>query len=260
MSVTFILTYDKVKFLLILKRISYEFLSALLSFNHWTIPLNQLCKRRIWTLNFIKDIPMKLKIIALLGCTSLSLFTASASANILTDGRCQLSQYTLDCSHWYASANIGVSHLHDNPIPNSRNSVAENGPGWNVDAGYQFDSMFGAEIGYTDYYNSQEMSSTTVIAQTEHYVVDLAGTMRYPLICKFNALGKLGLAYGSANKIVTTTGVSGTTSAVSLYGGLGVTYSVTPRVDLVALWAGAHGNSYTGSNELYSLGMTFAIA
>ena len=72
--------------------------------------------------------------------------------------RQQLSCYTLDCGHWYAGANLGVSHLHDSHNPGSRNSVDENGPGGSAQLGYQFNSVFGAELGYTQYKNSRETS------------------------------------------------------------------------------------------------------
>lgn len=171
----------------------------------------------------------------------------------------QMSAYTLDCGHWYVGANMGLSHLHDKPNTGSGNSVNENGPGGGVLGGYQFNSILGAEAGFTYYYNSREQTGTVIIAKTQHYSVDLAGTARYPLVNKLNAIGKLGIAYNYAQKMAVASGVSKSANAVSPYWGLGLDYSLTPRVDFIAQFAEAVGNHLTGSADLWSVGMTFAI-
>ncbi|RDI44559.1 outer membrane beta-barrel protein [Aquicella lusitana] len=172
----------------------------------------------------------------------------------------RMSTYTLDCAHWYAGGNIGISHLHDDPNSGSGNSVDENGPGWSVVGGYQFNSILGAEMGYTQYHDSRETSGSTVIAKTEHYAVHLAATGRYPLVDKLSALGKLGAAYSYAQKIATASGVAKSSGAGSLYWGLGLDYSITPKVDFIAQFAEAVGNDYTGSTDLWSVGLNVAIA
>lgn len=175
----------------------------------------------------------------------------------------RLSTYTLDCAHWYVGGNLGVSHLHDKRSTRSRNSVDENGPGWNVVGGYQFNSMLGAELGYTQYHDSREMASSTGtdIARTEHYAVDLAATGRYPLVNKISALGKLGVAYNYARKVLNGGGAlsAKTGKAGSLYWGLGFDYSLTPKIDFVAQFAEAVGNHLTGSTDLWSLGLNVAL-
>ena len=183
----------------------------------------------------------------------------TAFANIYDSAREKLSVYTLDTPHWYVSGNLGVSNLHDSATPGTRNSVNENGPGWNVNGGYQFNSMLGGELGYTQYHDSRETAGAVVVARTEHYAIDLAATGRYPLVEKLSALAKLGVAYSYANKVFVASGASGSAGSVSLYGGLGLAYSITPKVDFVAQFAGARGNHLTGSSDLFSLGFTFAI-
>ncbi|HTM62988.1 MAG TPA: outer membrane beta-barrel protein [Gammaproteobacteria bacterium] len=184
-------------------------------------------------------------------------FPCAAHA-MLDNARQTLATYTLDAPHWYASANIGVSHLFDKPGPASANSVDENGPGFNVNAGYQFNSMFGAEGGFNKYHNSRQTTATTNVAQTEHYSVYLAGTGKYPLANKFSALGKLGAAYNYANKIFNA-GAAAAAENVSLYYGIGVTYSLTQKIDFVGQWSRSLGNHLTGSADLYSLGITTAL-
>lgn len=190
-------------------------------------------------------------------------FTPFAYANMFTNACQTMSTYTLDCAHWYVGGNVGVSHVHDSRTANLPSSMNQNGPGWSVDGGYQFNSLLGAELGYTQYHNSREtigsiLGTSVTLAQTEHYAVDVAGTLRYPLFYKISALGKLGAAYSYANKIFVG-GPSASSGSVSLYGGLGVQYSVTRTVDFILQWAGARGNDSTGSTELYSLGVQVGI-
>ena len=170
-----------------------------------------------------------------------------------------LDSYTLSTPHWYVEGNFGISHLFDKQATGTVASVDENGPGASLIAGYQFNSMLGTELGYTQYYNSRETSNRTIVAKTQHLAVDLAATGRLPLINKLSALGKLGVAYSYAQKMFITTGVAGSSGAVSVYGGLGLDYSLTPTTDFIAQWARAKGNDYTGSSDLYSIGLNFAL-
>lgn len=193
--------------------------------------------------------------------TLLTLSSTAGYANIACITHClanRLDSFTLTCPHWYVGGAIGYSRLHDDPTPNTVNSVDQNGPGFAVDVGYQFSSLFGAELGYTQYHRSRETSGAFTNAQTEHYAVYLAATGRYPIMCQLSAFAKLGAAYSYANKIYTL-GASASAGAVSPYLGLGLAYSVTRTVDFVAQWGGVRGNDYTGSSELYSLGINMAI-
>lgn len=186
----------------------------------------------------------------------------SVFACIFNDARHCLSHYTLDCSHWYAGANVGISHLRDRKNPNTRNLVNENGPGWNVNLGYQLNSLLGAELGYTKYRHSREHIHPNVdIARTEHYSVDVAATARYPIAYQFSALGKLGAAYNFARKVANGGGPNSSHDghSVSPYWAIGLDYSVTCKIDLIAQVASAAGNHLTGSTDLWSVGVQFAL-
>lgn len=189
---------------------------------------------------------------------------SSAYANYfdytLMNTRQQLACYTLDCPHWYVAGNLGMSHLFDEKSPGSRDSMNENGPGWDATVGYQVNSLFGGELGYTQYHDSRETLGSAHIAKTEHYAVHLNASGRYPLYCQFSLLGKLGVAYSYANKVFTAATTANSSNALSAYYGLGAAYSVTRCVDFTALWARVRGNNYTGSSDLISAGITFAIA
>lgn len=198
-----------------------------------------------------------------IACSLSLLLTNTASANMFYNACQHMATYTLDCGHWYVGGNLGLSHLHDKSSPGLATSVDENGPGWSVDGGYQFNSMLGLELGYTQYHDSRETMGNFLgvpftFAQTEHYAVDLAATGRYPIYDRFSALGKLGIAYSYANKIFNL-GPSFSSGSGSIYGGVGIDYSLTHTIDFILQWAAARGNNYTGSTELYSLGVQVAL-
>ncbi|MEO8400276.1 MAG: outer membrane beta-barrel protein [Gammaproteobacteria bacterium] len=160
--------------------------------------------------------------------------------------------------HWYAGANIGVSNTHDKRTISGVGSVKNTGPGWSVDGGYQFTPTWGAEMGYTGYNISYDDSHSVNIAQTQHYSVDAALTGQYPLVRKLNALGKAGVAYNYARKD-TPFGPTADSGSVSAYGGLGFEYNLNQHFDVIAQWARSWGNNYTGSTDLYSIGLKVAL-
>jgi len=204
---------------------------------------------------------MKNKILITLSVLSLLPMTSFAYlSNAIECTRHTLSTYTLDTPHWYVAGNLGVSHLYDVQTPHLAASVDENGPGWDASVGYQWNSILGGELGYTQYYNSRETAGIVLIARTSHFAVHLNATARYPLAYQLSVLGKLGIAYSYAQKIYQATNVAISSGAASPYLGLGLDYSITPRTDLIGQWAFVRGNNFTGSSVLYSLGVAFAIA
>jgi hypothetical protein len=194
-----------------------------------------------------------------------ALFISSTTAafadmnSMIANADQQLSAYTLGCSHWYVGGNLGVSHLKDSATTGTNNSVTQNGPGWSVNGGYQFNTLLGTELGFTQYHDSRETSGATNVAKTEHYAVDLVATGRYPIINRWSVIGKLGAAYAYANKIYTAGGGAASSGSLSPYGGVGFAYAITPKIDFIAQWAAARGNEYTGSSSLYSLGLNAAL-
>lgn len=165
----------------------------------------------------------------------------------------------IDNSHWYVGGNLGYSHLHDSRNVGTTNSVNENGIGASVVGGYQFNHWWGAEAGYTTYKNSREVSGATTLAKTEHYAIDLAATLHWPLWNRWSALGKLGVAYSYAQKMAIATGLTATSNAASIYWGAGLDYGLTQSVDFIIQFAEAAGNHLTGSTDLWSIGLTFAL-
>lgn len=201
----------------------------------------------------------KLALMSVIACVAATQANAGFK-DYATTAQQRLSAFTLDTAHWYVAGNIGVSHLYDDEATGSGRSVDESGPGWDADLGYQFNSMFGSEVGYTQYYNSRETSGSTVVAKTTHFAVHANATGRYPIADKLSVLGKLGVAYSYAQKVFEATGAAGSSGSVSPFMGLGLDYSITPNVDMVGQWGFVRGNDYTGSSTLYSVGLVFGIA
>ena len=87
----------------------------------------------------------------LLAATAALSLTAIALPNVASAGRSYkelqtVPVYVSNVPHWYASANLGVSHLFDKKTPGSTNSVDQNGPGFNVNVGYQYTTMIGEKL------------------------------------------------------------------------------------------------------------------
>ena len=165
--------------------------------------------------------------------------------------------------HWYVGAHMGVSRTHDKAAPGSGNSVTQIGPGWTVNLGYQFVQFYratlAAELGYTQYHNSNETTVGTNVASTEHFSTYLAAVVQYPIVNKFSVVGKLGLAYSYAKKVFTAGGASASANDYSPYYGAGIAYQVTPNAAFLLQWARARGDSKTGSTDLTSLGVTYNL-
>lgn len=163
---------------------------------------------------------------------------------------------------WYVGFHLGESRTHDSPAPGSGDSVTQIGPGWTANLGYQFVQFYratiAAELGYTQYHNSNETLPGINVASTEHFATYLAAVGQYPLVHNFNILGKLGFAYSYAKKVFTGGG-SASANDVSLYWGAGFSYNVTQQASLVLQWARVRGNNKTGSTDLTSLGFNYSF-
>lgn len=201
--------------------------------------------------------------ITTIAAASLALANATYAHNSfsLANGKIGL----LDCAHWYIGGNLGVSHANDRPFTNSNDHVDENGPGWNVNSGYQFfhiyQAIFGGELGYSSYADSREYAPGSItVGRTEHYSIYLAATGQLPLVYNFSALAKLGAANSYARKNAFPGNFSRSANPFSLYYGFGLMYNVTPRAALVTQWARDRGNSTTGSMDLYTLGVQVTLA
>src|SRR5688572_5870920 len=96
----------------------------------------------------------------LLKLTAISLLGLTISAHAATykgsyKGESYMPSWT---PYWYAGWNLGVSDVNDvGTVANPK----QTGPGWSADMGYQWTPMFGAELGFTQYHNSNEDDRAT---------------------------------------------------------------------------------------------------
>ena len=193
-------------------------------------------------------------------------YAAQAHAHFdeyMSNARAYLSTYTLDCGYWYAGAGLGVSHLHDRIPRGGLGYMANNGPGWTAYGGYRFNSLFGVELGYNQYYQSRHYvpgnGFKTLVAYTNHFSSYIAGVGHFPIYERFSGLVKLGFAYSYAWKKYTTGTIFRDDTFRPFYG-LGLAYSINPRTDLVWEWTEAAGNKKTGSADLFTLGFVVGFA
>ncbi|MFZ2316151.1 MAG: outer membrane beta-barrel protein [Gammaproteobacteria bacterium] len=164
---------------------------------------------------------------------------------------------------WYLEGNVGSSHLSN---VNYSGSSSSSGVGGNANLGYKFMPYFAMEAGYTQYANSSIKDNTgTKAASVKHYSYDLAGRGIFPITDSgFELFAKLGV-----QRINAKTSISDQTAAnnlgisssqhntTGLYLGAGGQYYMMPELAVNVQWQRAQGNSNSGTEDLYSVGLSF---
>lgn len=166
---------------------------------------------------------------------------------------------------WYLEANAGSAHLSNTNYPGSSSS---SGIGGNANLGYKFMPYAAAEIGYSRYPNTNIKDSNDVkAASVLHYSYDAAVRGILP----FSDSGAEGFAKIGAQRIVSSVDIkdqnvanelglgSSSHSSTGLYVGLGGQMYFTPELAVVAQWQRAQGNSSTGTEDLFSIGLSFLM-
>ncbi|MEO7493532.1 MAG: porin family protein [Massilia sp.] len=103
--------------------------------------------------------------------------------------------------------------------------------------GYEFDQMWGAEVGYTDFRNNSanyNIGSTAGNISSEGHSWYLAGKATMPINEQFAGFAKLGVVRNSIDISSTTAGLSRSDSNTGAYGALGVEYKFNQNVSLTA--------------------------
>jgi len=167
---------------------------------------------------------------------------------------------------WYLEGNGGYSSINNGNYV-SGSSISTTGIAWNLNGGYKFSPFFGGEVGYTRYSNSAAKVNAVKVAKATYYSYDIAGKGILPIgDSGFELFAKLGIArlnakvsstnssYAIANGINVSTG---TNASTGYYFGLGADYSFLPALALNGQWQRAKGNNKTGTQNLYSLGMSY---
>jgi hypothetical protein len=165
---------------------------------------------------------------------------------------------------WYIEGNGGSSHLSNKSYGIGGSSSS--GIGGNGNVGYKFMPFLGVEIGYTRYANTSiKAPDGTKAGEDTHYSYDIAARGILPISDSgVEAFAKLGAQRitshitikdnNAANQVGLT---GGRHSSTGLYMGVGGQFYIYPELAIVAQWQRAQGNSSTGTEDLYSLGLSF---
>lgn len=167
---------------------------------------------------------------------------------------------------WYLEANAGSGHLSNESFPGHTSS---SGIGGNANLGYKFMPYFGLEIGYSRYPNtSVKDADQTTAANVKHYSYDIAARGIWPISDSgFELFAKLGVeriksSVSISNEMAALDlGIgSGSHSSTGLYTGVGGQFYFMPELAFVVQWQRAQGSSSTGTEDLYSGGISFLFA
>lgn len=162
---------------------------------------------------------------------------------------------------WYLEANLGSAHLSNTNYSGA--STSSSGIGGNGNLGYKFMPYAGLEIGYSQYPNTKiNATDGTRIGTIKHYSYDIAAKGIIPISDSgFEVFGKLGAQHIQAHVSndnsapVQDVDLTGSHSSTGLYLGIGGQLNIMPELGVVVQWQRAQGNSSTGTEDLYSVGL-----
>jgi len=172
-----------------------------------------------------------------------------AAASVASSGIAHAQSASTD-NRWYLGGGLG----HVNASPNS-SDYADQRPGaqtttgrdnstaWKAFGGYQFNSIWGAELGYAhlgQFQNSYSLpaQSSSGTGTDKLSVWSLAGTATWPINQQFALRGKLGLARLRSDYTFSGTGSgyvagdNGSATKTNLMVGLGAQYNINRNVAL----------------------------
>jgi hypothetical protein len=164
---------------------------------------------------------------------------------------------------WYIEANAGSAHLSNDDYPGSTTS---SGIGYNGNLGYKFMPYAGVEGGYSTYPDTKIKDEAGSRAATvRHYSYDLAIKAILPVSDSgFEGFAKIGVGRMVSDikisdpVVASSLGVDrGSHSSTGVYMGVGAQLYFTPEIAVVAQWQRAQGNSSTGSEDLFGIGVSF---
>jgi len=167
---------------------------------------------------------------------------------------------------WFLEGNLGSSSEHNAKYV-ANGSTSGSGFSWNINAGYRFMPYFAAEIGYTNYADTEGKALGKTVANGNSYSYDIAGKGIIPLSDTGAELfGKLGVArinthvktandaFIAANSLKV---YDGTHTKTGILFGVGAEYAFMPNLMANIQWQRAQGNSSTGNFDLISAGLGY---
>lgn len=166
---------------------------------------------------------------------------------------------------WYVEGAGGVAYLSSMNYPSGTTADHTGGAG-TVNVGYKFFPYLGSEMGYSFFStNDVKNSSGTVISSNSHYAYYLAVRGIYPFpLTGLEGFARLG--GGRMNTDITIKNASaasavglnrgGKKSAMGLLAGFGAQYYFLPQVAGVLAWQVTEGDNRTGTENLFSIGLS----
>lgn len=172
---------------------------------------------------------------------------------------------------FYITFNAGISKLKQF-CTNPANGFSCNDTSieYGLDGGYQFNELFGIEIGYASLGNPKKTGpffSSTLEVTEELSGYQFLGTATYPISNSFALIGKAGISRTNLNLISTTSPGGAITpysvATTSLAYGFGLKYTVnsTYSLDLQYLNLGKIGDETIGTDNLsvLKIGLTYTF-
>lgn len=164
----------------------------------------------------------------------------------------------------YFEINYGASEVNDKTYPANYEIEDNNGPGWNVNAGYKFLPFLGVDLGYTRYDDTEleieEEDGSEVDAADHHYSVNLALKGILPFLnTGVELFGKVGAAWAYSEVDIdddaSDDNDSNSNSHVGLYVGAGADYVIAHELSVNVQWMRAYGGDEVGTLNLLSAGI-----
>jgi opacity protein-like surface antigen len=152
----------------------------------------------------------------------------------------------------YVEGNLGTNLYSAGMASSKSNTITGGitGYSWNVAAGYNMNTWFGLEGGFT-----RSSIKVDYDQHDSHYQSINApyATMRFtaPIDQRFSLIGKLGVMYANGSPEHPHDSAGGNAGIVIPYVGIGAGYAITPKVDITAQYQGAlyglvNGGALTG--------------
>lgn len=185
----------------------------------------------------------------------------SGIAAIFAGTQAQASVFEMSYPNgWYVEANAGSVHLSNtSSVFPAGTSTSSSGIGGNANLGYKFMPYAALEIGYSQYPNTKiNAEDGTRIATAKHYSYDIAAKGIIPVSDSgFEVFAKLGAQHIQLNisNDDPSYDVSGSHASTGVYMGAGGQLNIMPELGVVAQWQRAQGNSSSGTEDLFSIGL-----
>ena len=162
----------------------------------------------------------------------------SALAQGYVGGNIGLTQQSANCSGW--------------------SSCDKTDTGLKVYGGYKFTKEWAAELAYTDF-GSVSVRSGPASGSYSATALSAGAAFFLPLAPKFTGIGRFGLAAVDGDYSVPFGGSS--ESSIEPYVGLGVAYTLTPRLSVTGNfdYMNADYPRGSGSATLFSVGLSYAF-